>query len=119
MTRTEYKREWCRRNPDKVAVLNERRREQQRKFRATAEGKAYDRERRTGFTQADWDARFVSQGGMCAICREDAAHAADHNHQTGQKRGLLCRGCNTSLGRIENPLYPKLLAYLSEWNARG
>src|SRR5262245_35170004 len=81
-----------------------------------ARSRQYSRLKLTGFTQEDWDSRFIEQDGLCAICRVNSAMAADHNHETGQKRGLLCRRCNTVLGHIEGPLYSCYLAYLQEWN---
>lgn len=45
------------------------------------------------------------QGGMCALCgeqlfRDDAV--LDHHHKMGWVRGVLHRGCNALLGKIEN-----------------
>ena len=40
------------------------------------------------------------QGGRCAICGNrslDRAIATDHNHKTGETRGLLCKRCNHDL----------------------
>lgn len=64
-----------------------------------------------GFTSALTSALYGSQGGKCAICaralaytREDRSRtplARDHDHMTGQPRGLLCMGCNSSLGWFE------------------
>jgi hypothetical protein len=44
------------------------------------------------------------QGYKCAICKEPeikfrAGMAVDHNHKSGQVRGLLCNFCNRKLGR--------------------
>jgi hypothetical protein len=56
-------------------------------------------------TQPQYDALLVRQGGMCAICgRPQAARAisarlyVDHDHETGEVRGLLCLHCNAMLG---------------------
>lgn len=63
-------------------------------------------------TPADWDKMFQFQRGMCAICgepqpiskktRKTKRLATDHNHTTGEVRGLLCSRCNPVLGKIEN-----------------
>ena len=55
-------------------------------------------------------AMLAEQGGRCAICcqPETSAYkgkvialAVDHDHETGQVRGLLCARCNVLLGAIE------------------
>ena len=58
------------------------------------------------------ESRFLeildSQGGGCAICKTVPAIGevlhVDHCHETGVVRGLLCRGCNVSLGRVGDNL---------------
>ena len=48
---------------------------------------------------------LAQQGGVCALCGEaiqDGEAVADHDHTTGQMRGVLHRGCNAMLGHIEN-----------------
>ena len=60
--------------------------------------------RRHGIDTHTFDAKLVEQNGVCAICkRTDSgvtsngsvrAFAIDHNHATGQVRGLLCGHCN-------------------------
>lgn len=45
------------------------------------------------------------QGGLCAICRlrvTDSQAVLDHDHATGAVRGVLHRGCNSLLGKLEN-----------------
>ena len=63
---------------------------------------------------------FEQQKSRCAICGRQQkllskALAVDHNHKTGQIRGLLCDYCNRMLGFLENVPYrlKKLNAYLS------
>lgn len=48
---------------------------------------------------------LAKQGGKCALCKEKIAAGEavlDHDHKTGHIRGVLHRGCNAALGRIEN-----------------
>jgi len=45
------------------------------------------------------------QEGRCALCHEPVAAGEavlDHDHTTGQIRGVLHRGCNAMLGHLEN-----------------
>jgi hypothetical protein len=49
--------------------------------------------------------QLIKQNNCCALCGEhvDAAEAVlDHCHKTGVLRGVLHRGCNSLLGKIEN-----------------
>ena len=59
-----------------------------------------------GLTEADYQALLKTQGGKCAICLKPCstgkALAVDHNHDTGQVRGLLCMSCNTGLGKFKD-----------------
>ena len=86
-----------------------------------------------GITIADYNLMLNRQGGTCAICneknftRQKATHnnksvpmslAVDHNHKTGKVRGLLCNGCNTSLGKFKDDpiLLEKAIKYLKDTN---
>ena len=44
------------------------------------------------------------QGNQCGLCCDTIVDDAvlDHDHSTGQIRGVLHRGCNALLGKIEN-----------------
>lgn len=58
------------------------------------------------FTQEDYEELFAQQQGNCAICGKHQNKlkrilSLDHNHKTGQVRGLLCRGCNLGIGCFE------------------
>lgn len=52
------------------------------------------------------------QGGRCAACGRPETSlgnhgkvkrlAVDHNHETGEVRGLLCLSCNVALGLVDD-----------------
>lgn len=67
------------------------------------------------------------QNNVCAICLqpETAKHlgkltslAVDHNHKTGEVRGLLCTGCNKALGFFKDDiaLLQEAIRYLQKRN---
>jgi hypothetical protein len=61
------------------------------------------RGRHYGLTSAMTLALFYAQGGRCAICEVDTTRLCiDHDHETGQVRGLLCVSCNAALGHMKD-----------------
>jgi len=57
-----------------------------------------------GVTDAHYEWLAGANGGKCWICcREEGVKgrrlAVDHDHDSGQVRGLLCTSCNRRLGR--------------------
>ena len=56
------------------------------------------------------------QGGGCKICaktpeEEGKALAVDHDHKTGEVRGILCSYCNKyGVGRFRDPDYVQRIA---------
>lgn len=55
--------------------------------------------RKFGITPEQYDELFEKQGGKCALCsktgeEQGRALAVDHDHTTGEIRGLLCNYCN-------------------------
>lgn len=68
---------------------------------------------RWGLSLEDYTSMFEAQGGRCAICGDPPgrmALAVDHNHDTGQIRGLLCSACNTGIGGLKDRLETVLAA---------
>jgi len=58
-----------------------------------------------GLTIQDWDNLFQEQQGRCAICGKHQSElkkplCVDHNHETGQIRGLVCYKCNPAIGAL-------------------
>ena len=61
-----------------------------------------------GVTPEWYETKLAEQGGHCALCpstlsgkSEQTRLSIDHNHVTGDIRGLLCQSCNAALERIE------------------
>ncbi len=56
--------------------------------------------RQYGIAPEDWARMWEEQRGLCALCLDpmdiDKANV-DHDHSTGEVRGLLCPRCNTLL----------------------
>lgn len=55
----------------------------------------------------DYNRIFDAQNGCCAICGRhqselDKRLSVDHDHETGEVRGLLCHGCNLGLGYFKD-----------------
>ena len=76
-----------------------------------------------GISLEEYERILKSQRGRCAICRTDkpgkrwhTTFCVDHDHETGEIRGLLCVGCNFALGQVRDD--PKILramiAYLEQ-----
>ena len=42
---------------------------------------------------------------LCEICRAKPATVVDHDHESGQFRGFLCRICNVWLAVYENKMF--------------
>lgn len=72
-----------------------------------------------GITLADYNQMFADQNGFCLICgvhqsQVKKTFCVDHDHETGEIRGLLCDQCNKGLGQFEdNPsLLQRAIDYL-------
>jgi len=94
--------------------LQEYRREY-RQRRKVEERDAYLK-RTFGITQADYQDLLAHQGGGCAICGKQPGKISlhvDDDHETGEVRGLLCVGCNNSLGQMHDE--PRLLLRAADY----
>ena len=72
-------------------------------------------------TPEKWQAIWDYQDGKCAICGHALKIAnTDHDHKSGETRGLLCSRCNRALGRFGDSLVLLLAAvrYVQEPPAR-
>ena len=58
-----------------------------------------------GITPEEYDRLLSEQAGGCAICGGTNGKKplyVDHDHITGQVRGLLCHGCNVAIGHMKD-----------------
>jgi recombination endonuclease VII len=97
-----YQQWWAAKNPEKLAA-----------YRETGRAAGWSRKshlmRNFGITAEQYTAMLQAQEGRCAICgskfpgRFPSFHV-DHDHKTGNIRGLLCNFCNLGLGSMrDNP----------------
>jgi hypothetical protein len=68
----------------------------------------WNRKKLSGFSPEDFENKLREQNYRCAICETEDPGAtnwhADHDHKTGQKRGVLCHKCNTGLGLLKDDI---------------
>lgn len=69
-----------------------------------------------GLTPAAYDDMLAGQGGGCAVCSSTESLVVDHNHETGEVRGILCSRCNSALGLLKDSpvLLNRASSYLIE-----
>jgi hypothetical protein len=90
-------RAWQKANPDRVKASHDRNRERRNK-----QMREIHLRNKFGLTVDEYNRILEAQDGACALC--DAPPTAksslhvDHDHGTGEIRGLLCMRCNNALG---------------------
>jgi hypothetical protein len=53
--------------------------------------------------RSEWFLLYNEKVTACEICgKESSKLAVDHDHSSGEFRGLLCHGCNTGLGKFRD-----------------
>lgn len=77
-----------------------------------------------GLEPGQYDLLYEGQGGRCWICQRATGKskrlAVDHDHVTGEVRGLLCGPCNSMLAHArDNPaMFERAMSYLMSPPAR-
>lgn len=88
------------------------------------EKREYDYRLKYGIGIGEYDKMFSAQSGVCAICGNEQGDGKrlciDHDHKSGDIRGLLCYKCNHAIGKAEdNPQrLQKMIDYLISPPAR-
>lgn len=85
--------------------------------------KNHDLVRRYGITLEEFKIKLKEQNNCCAVCginQDDYRRrlSVDHNHKTGQVRGLLCDTCNNGIGYYEKYLI-QYERYLKEYDRKN
>lgn len=62
-----------------------------------------------GITPEEYKIIFSLQDGCCAICSRNQSIlkkrlSVDHDHATGEIRGLLCDACNRGIGLLKDSI---------------
>lgn len=73
-----------------------------------------------GITLQQWREMFEAQNSKCLICKTTEPSGrgwhTDHDHKTGEVRGILCNHCNVGLGSFKDN--PELLIEASNYLRR-
>ena len=77
----------------------------------------YHLKRRYGIGQKDVDEMLSWQGNVCAACGKPDPEHVDHDHVTGEVRGMLCFNCNQALGNVRDD--PTILLALHDYLLLG
>jgi len=86
--------------------------------------------RRYGMTFEQFETMLSSQDNACAICGtkepsknrgRDKRFHVDHDHKTGEVRGLLCKSCNIALGEVKDNIHTlqAMIQYLESHEQDG
>lgn len=87
--------------------------------------------REYGLSLQGYDTLLEFQGGGCGICRSEVSDlhrkdgqryrsmCVDHDHKSGQRRGLLCNRCNRAIGLLGDDinLLRSAIGYLEHYRA--
>lgn len=93
----EMHKDWCSRNPERV-----------KEYRKADEWTLYKRCQRRNISPDDFFKAVEAQENKCPVCNQELGEitetAIDHNHDTGEFRGVLHKECNRGLGLFkDNP----------------
>lgn len=115
-----YQKEWREKNREHVVKYYT----EKNKTDKAKDGKyASKLKKNFGLSLDDYNKMFEVQSGRCKICNRHQSElryrlGVDHNHATGQIRGLLCSACNTLIGRIneDSNIARAMVKYIDEYN---
>ncbi len=72
--------------------------ERSERWPSLTKARYYQRKHKYGITEAEYHELLISQDGLCRICETEGATHIDHDHTTGEVRGILCGHCNRGMG---------------------
>ncbi len=114
------RKEYLSKNPHIREGRNKRIRERWKNREYQERVRGYYYKHRYGITIETYEEMLKNQNGACAICGKNHKHKTqkylhvDHNHKTGQVRGLLCGKCNHAIGLVNDDVnvLSKIIEYL-------
>ena len=128
--RIEYNQEYRAVNKEAINRKRRERRATDPEYREQVRARSRERYRENhlktkyGISLADYEAMLRRQRGRCGICKRRPGKrrlCVDHDHKTGQVRGLLCGRCNSGNGFYQDD--PRLTraatAYLERAHRRA
>lgn len=98
-------KKWCDENPKKVE-----------EYRGRDPWTLAKRCNRYGISPAEFVEAYEAQDGKCLVCYNHISQmdsAIDHNHKTGEFRGILCKKCNRAIGMLQDS--PTVLRRAAEY----
>lgn len=106
----EYQKNWREANKEHIKVYQSEYHAEYRNREDVLENVRYRGLQKYGLTSEGFNELWISQNGKCAICsvdmlprgRKKQSACVDHNHITGDVRGLLCRECNNGIGCLKD-----------------
>ena len=105
-------KQWRKDNPDKMLGYTKKYNKSSTEKRRRSTIKY-----RYGLSYEDWQKIWDNQNGQCIICEKPfispSDACVDHNHKTGEVRGLLCHRCNCGIGYLNDD--PKIMAKAIEY----
>lgn len=76
-----------------------------RQHQRAPQRRLYNVQRRYGLSPTIYETLKKAQNHACAICGGGSGSRdwhIDHDHKTGEIRGLLCHGCNVAIGLLND-----------------
>jgi hypothetical protein len=123
--RLAYRRAWAEKNREKLAEQSRQSKAKHREqvnarararyYRRRDEELARHRLAKYGMDQSTYDVLVAAQDGRCPICGERPTInlSVDHDHYTGQIRGLICNDCNIAIAKAKDS--PTLLRAMADY----
>jgi hypothetical protein len=106
--------QWCKECHREAARISS-------KKRTPEQNRTKHLKRAYNLTAEEFTYLVMEQGGVCGICGlVPSSLFVDHNHQTGEVRGLLCQKCNSGIGFLGDSLegLEKAINYLKKTDSK-
>lgn len=82
----------------------------------------YHLQKKYNISQEVYEHMYSLQGGACKICEKNFPRLhVDHDHKTGNVRGLLCGSCNRAIGLLKDDVsnLTNAINYINNARSKG